>query len=130
VALVLVDTSIWLEAHRGRLNVASFVALDEIAICPAIAQELLQGALRPDQYERVWDTILGSAILDDPTPLDVFEHAAEIYRRCRADGYLIASSHDCLIAATAIRHHVPLLQRDNDFEKIAEIAPLTLLPNV
>ncbi len=68
-------------------------------------------------------------MLDDPTPFETFEEAAHIYRNCRAQGYVIASPHDCLIAATAILHKIPLLQRDRDFERIAEVAPLELLRN-
>jgi len=55
---------------------------------------------------------------------------AQISRFCRDDGYVISSSYDCLIAACAIDNGVPLLQRDRDFEKIAEHAPLELLRNV
>lgn len=69
-------------------------------------------------------------MLDDPMPLGTFEEAAQIFRDCRNDGYVIASPYDCLIAACAIRNGVPLLQRDRDFEKIAEMAPLELLRNV
>jgi predicted nucleic acid-binding protein len=68
-------------------------------------------------------------MLDEPTPMEAFEEAAYIYRRCRDTGYVIGSSHDCLIAACAIRHRVPLLHRDQDFEKIAAVTNLTLLPN-
>jgi predicted nucleic acid-binding protein len=77
----------------------------------------------------VWNNILDSIMLDDPMPLERFEDAAQIFRRCREDGYTIASSHDCLVAACAIFHRIPLLQRDRDFEKIAEVAPLELLRN-
>ena len=62
-------------------------------------------------------------------PFERFEEAAQIYRRVRLSGYVIASSYDCLIAACAIRNNVPLLQRDRDFEKIAEMFPLELLRN-
>ena len=126
---VLVDTSIWLEVHRGRLDIERYVDLDDIAICPAIAQELLQGAHDSGLYEKVWSTIFDAVMLDDPTPLEAFEEAAHIYRLCRDGGYIIASAHDCLIAACAIRHRVPLLQRDQDFERIAAVTKLTLLPN-
>lgn len=125
---VLVDTSIWLEVHRGRLDIRRFVDLNDVAICPAIAQELLQGAQDREQYEIVWSTIFAAGMLDDPTPLEAFEEAAHIYRLCRDGGYVIASAHDCLIAACAIRHRVPLLQRDQDFERIAAVTKLTLLP--
>ncbi len=129
MAVVLIDTSIWLEVERGRFNLYDFVDPGEIAICPPIAQELLQGARSPEMYSIVWHTILSSRMIDDPMPLERFEDAAQIYRFCRDDGYVLASSFDCLIAACAIEHGVPLLQRDRDFEKIAEHAPLELLRN-
>jgi predicted nucleic acid-binding protein len=129
VAVVLVDTSVWLEIERGRFDLEAHIEYSEIAICPPIAQELLQGARDPERYTLVWHTILEARMLDDPMPLENFEQAAQIFRDCRAIGHTIASSHDCLIAACAIRHNVPLLQRDKDFEIIARIAPLELLPN-
>ena len=129
MAVVLVDTSVWLEVERGRFDLEAFVDVGEIAICPPIAQELLQGAADGPRYTLVWHTIMEARMLDDPMPLEVFEEAAQIFRQCRADGYTIASSHDCLIAACALRHRVPLLQRDRDFEKIAEVVPLELLRN-
>ena len=57
MAVVLVDTSVWVEVHRRRYELAGYIGSDEIAICPAIAQELLQGAQDPDQYASVWDVI-------------------------------------------------------------------------
>lgn len=129
MAVVLIDTSIWLEVERGRFDLYAFVEPGEIAICPAIAQELLQGARTPETYGVVWQTIMSTRMLDDPTPFEIFEEAAQIYRNCRDDGYLIVSPHDCLIAASAIHNKVPLLQRDRDFEKIADMVPLELLKN-
>jgi predicted nucleic acid-binding protein len=130
VAVVLIDTSIWLEIERGRFDIEKFVDIGEIAICPPIAQELLQGARTPDRYSTVWQTIFAARMIDDPMPFETFEEAAHIFRNCRDDGYVIASAFDCLIASCAIRNRVPLLQRDRDFEKIAELAPLELLRNV
>lgn len=130
MAIVLVDTSIWLEVQRGRFDIEKHIDVGEVAICPPIAQELLQGARTPATYGIVWDTILSSRMLDDPMPLETFVQAAQIYRDCRDDGYAIASPFDCLIAACAIIHEVPLLQRDRDFEKIADMHPLELLRNV
>ena len=130
MVVVLIDTSIWLEVERGRFPLYEFVDPGEIAICPAIAQELLQGARTPETYSVVWHTILAARMLDDPMPFERFERAAQIYRFCRDDGYVISSSFDCLIAACAIDNDVPLLQKDRDFEKIAEHAPLELLRNV
>ena len=130
MAVVLVDTSIWIEVHLGRFDIEKFIDYGEIAICPPIAQELLQGTGDGERYTMVWHTILEARMIDDPMPFETFEEAAQIYRRVRLSGYVIASSYDCLIAACAIRNNVPLLQRDHDFEKIAEMFPLELLRNV
>lgn len=116
--------------QRGRFDLESFIDYGEIAICPPIAQELLQGTGEGERYTIVWNTILDARMLEDPVPFEAFEAAAQIYRLCKLRGYTIASSFDCLIAACAIRNKVPLLQRDYDFEKIAEVAPLELLRNV
>lgn len=129
MAVVLVDTSIWLEVERGRFDIESHLEWGEIAICPPIAQELLQGARDPERYSLVWHTIFAAVMLDDPMPLETFERAAQIFRDCRDAGHNVASSYDCVIAACAITHNVPLLQRDRDFEFIATVAPLELLPN-
>jgi predicted nucleic acid-binding protein len=129
VALVLVDTSIWIDVERGRFDLEAHVDVGEIAICPPIAQELLQGARDRERYRIVWDIIFAARMIDDPVPLETFEEAAQIHRHCLEDGYRIASSFDCLIASCAIRNKAKLLQRDHDFEKIAEVAPLELIPN-
>lgn len=128
MAVVLVDSSIWLDVVRGRIDFESFLNEREVAICPPIAQELLQGALDAESHDIAWGIIFAARMLDDPMPLDRFEEAAHIYRRCAWKGYVIESPFDCLIAACAIQNRVALLQRDSDFERIAEIAPLKLLP--
>src|SRR5687767_11688496 len=91
VAIVLVDTSIWLEIERGRFELEGRLDYGEVAICPPIAQELLQGARQREHYTLVWHTIFATRMLDDPMPLETFEQAAQIYRDCRDDGYVIAS---------------------------------------
>lgn len=127
MAVVLIDTSIWLDLERGRFNLFDFVEPGEIAICPVIAQELLQGA---QAYPVVRNVVVNARMLDDPTPFERFERAAQIHRFCRMDGQVTVSLTECLIAATAIEHRVPLLQRDRSFEVIADHAPLELLRNV
>jgi predicted nucleic acid-binding protein len=79
LAIVLIDTSIWLEVERDRFDLENFVEFGEIAICPPIAQELLQGARAPERYSIVWNNILDSIMLDDPMPLERFEDAAQIF---------------------------------------------------
>lgn len=129
MAIVLVDTSIWIDVELGLFDLHAFVDPDDVALCPPIVQELLQGVSAGPRFTSMRQMILERRMLDDPMPLEAFEEAAQIHRQCRDDGYTIASSFDCLIAACAIRNHVPLLQRDRDFVKIAEVVPLVLLRN-
>lgn len=129
MAAVLVDTSIWLEVERGLLDLDAFVAPREVAICPPIAQELLQGLADGPRFTAMRSMILDIRMIDDPMPFETFEEAAQIFRHCRAKGHTIASNFDCLIAAAAVRNRVPLLHRDVDFEMIAEVVPLVLLRN-
>ena len=65
-------------------------------------------------------------MFDAPMDVEIFEEAAQLYRRCRNAGYTVRSAHDCLIAASAIRHGLALLQNDHDFELIARVSPLRL----
>lgn len=121
--MILVDTSIWIldSTHLGFLE--KRVALEELATCLPVIQEVLQGA-RDHEFSALRATLLASLILESPMPVEVFEEAAEIYRIGRKLGITIRSSHDCLIAACAIRNDVPLLHSDRDFESIARFTRL------
>ena len=55
---------------------------------------------------------------------DTFREAAHIYRTCRAKGFTIRSSMDCLICATALQHQAWVLHNDRDFDAIARFFPL------
>lgn len=51
-------------------------------------------------------------------------HAAGIYRSCRSQGKTVRKLIDCLIAAVAVRAHVPVLHMDEDFTSIAAVTNL------
>ncbi len=124
--MVLVDTSVWIDVFRAGRFLPDHLAVEEIATCPPIIQEVLNGARDEWRYRQLRVTLFATRLLDAPMSLDIFEEAAQLYRRCRASGYTIRSSMDCLIAACALRNGIPLLQRDRDFEHIARISPLAL----
>ena len=130
---MLVDSSVWIDALRGTDNPASRVlsaALrqrESVWICAPILQEVLQGADAPSRFEK-WATALGDLpFLVDPDPRELAVAAARLYARCRWHGFTPRSPNDCLIAQFAIRFAVPLLHRDRDFERIAEIEPQLVL---
>ena len=61
-----------------------------------------------------------------PVESDDWATAALLYRMCRVNGATIRSMVDCLIAAVAVRHDVPILAKDRDFEALAAHTPLRL----
>jgi predicted nucleic acid-binding protein len=121
--VVLVDSSAWIEVLRGALDLRRVVR-GVVAVCPPVVQEVLQGARSEREYQFSREMLLRARMLEPSMYLDVFEEAAQLYRACRAAGFTIRSSHDCLVAVCAIRNDVPLLHGDSDFEHIARVSAL------
>jgi hypothetical protein len=96
----------------------------EIATCPPVIQEMLQGSGGPAEYRRIRDMLLGMRVLDVPVPLERYEEAARIYLRCRDAGFTIRKPADCLIAACALAHDAEVLHNDRDFQFIAQVTEL------
>lgn len=122
--VILVDSSVWVLADRSRRPIDDFVHPDDIAICPPIAQEYLQGAKNGETYWSIRNVLALVTMLDEAIPLVRFHEAAWIFMRCREAGYTIRSSTDCLIAACAIAHALELLHDDRDFDYIAKVSGL------
>ncbi len=121
--MILVDSTIWVAAERGRIRFEDVIPEDEIvAACPAIAHEVLRGAQSGKQYQLALEVLRKTEMFDSPTPYERFVEAAAIYRRCRKGG-ITAQAIDCLIAACAIANRLPLLHQDGDFELIARCVP-------
>jgi predicted nucleic acid-binding protein len=132
---VLVDSSVWIPYLRGdrTISVEYLVGALEhrepVWLAPPVLQEVLQGADRPERFER-WDRILGELpMLAGPEPRAAARAAARLYARCRWSGVTPRSANDCLIAVHALHAAVPLLHNDADFVRIAGIERrLVLLP--
>ena len=122
--MVLVDSSIWIAEWRRPGALPSNVGFSDIAICPPILQEVLQGVRDENLYGAARKTLLSVAMLEEPMSASIFEEASQIYRTGRITGFTIRSSFDCLIAACAIRHGVPVLHSDRDFNTIARFTRL------
>jgi predicted nucleic acid-binding protein len=123
--VILVDTSVWIELLNRRHGPR--IAEEELlnfATCGPVVQEVF-GGLRDHPWAIAFrETFLALPVLSDPLPLDTFLAAAEIYRQGRRKGYTIRSSTDCLIAAIAIDHKIPVWHKDRDFETIARFTGL------
>jgi predicted nucleic acid-binding protein len=123
--MILVDTSIWIELLRGRLETPDLdLVLHHFAHCPPIIQEILQGIGTETPVPRIQQNLLAFPTLSNPIPLELYLEAAAIYRLGRRKGISLSSSNDCLIAAVAIHHKVPVWHRDRDFSAIARFTAL------
>jgi len=120
----LVDSSVWVDDLRGHLRITDYVRFDEIATCPIVVQELLQGVTSDAHWRTLWQTFSGTMMLEESIDLELFVEAARLYRRGRSAGFTIRKSADCLIAAIAIKHDVPVLHADRDFDMIARFTSL------
>lgn len=126
--MVLVDASVWIIAERKKIPVELLLPPGEIvATCPIIVQEVLRGTPDAVHYAAARNVLLLSEMVDETTPFERFEEAAKIFLACRDVGITPRSSVDCLVAATAIAHGIPLLHDDRDFEHIKRVLPLETL---
>lgn len=127
--MILVDTSVWVGYLRGdeRPAVARLAALLDrgvpVAVTSIVAQELLQGVAMPESFERLERYLASQWRVEPSEPWLSAVEAARIFGACRAAGFTICSTLDCLIARIAIEHGIPLLHDDRDFEAIARVAP-------
>lgn len=122
--MVLVDSSIWIAEWRRPGALPSNIGFSELAICPPILQEVLQGIRDEHLYLTARATLLSVEMLEQSMSADVFEEAAQIFRTGRMTGFTIRSSYDCLIAAVAIRNGAEVLHSDRDFNTIARFTRL------
>jgi len=126
--MMLVDTSVWIDFFRGKETAetdhlaAALSADEDICICGLILAEILQGVPSPGQYRRVRKAL--DPLIYLPMSRDDHILAANIYRAARTKGKTIRNTMDCIIAACAISHSVPLLQADRDFITIRTVSKL------
>jgi predicted nucleic acid-binding protein len=128
-ALILIDTSIWLDylgkrrKSRSERAVRALRTPSNVAICPTILQEVLQGARDEAGFARIRRQLVQLAWRECKDQEISATQAARIYAALRWMGLTVRKSNDCLIAQLAIEHNLVLLHDDADFEKIAQVAP-------
>jgi predicted nucleic acid-binding protein len=131
--VIVVDTSAWAELFR-RTGTAADRALrgflrhpQDVAVTEVVVMELLAGA-RSSRHHRELRGFLLSFELLPLQGLHGFEHAAELYRMCRAGGETVRKLTDCLVATAAIEAGAPVLHADADFDRLARHTPLEVVP--
>lgn len=126
--MILVDTSAWIEFLRGTGSVAcervDELIAGEMAICDPVTMEVLAGARSEAHLADLRRLLARATVL--PTTPSHYEQAAALYRGARASGLTVRRLVDCLIAAVAIDHGVPVLHADRDFDAVARVSPLVV----
>lgn len=128
--MILVDSSAWIEFLRGTGSPAcdrvDQLLEADIAVCDAVRMEILAGA-RSDAHLADLRALLARAAVLPTTPVH-YEQAAGLFRSARASGVTVRRLVDCLIAAVAIDHGVPVLHADRDFDGLARVSALVIDP--
>ena len=124
--MVLVDTSVWIEAFRARapLHLESLVDFDEVVTCLPVIQEVLQGFRDEQAFRVARDSMFSLPVVESPLSREVVEEAIGLFRTARRQGLTVRSSVDCIIAACALRHGLTVLHRDRDYSTLAKISAL------
>ncbi|MFA7243001.1 MAG: PIN domain nuclease [Sulfuricellaceae bacterium] len=129
---MLVDTSAWVDYFNGHPSteaqrLAHAIADNQPIVLPGVVlTEILLGLKSEAEAERIASLLTA---FDAAPSLDHADYlaAAVIYRSCRAQGYTVRSTIDCLIARLCLRHDFTLLTKDRDFQAIARFFPLRLV---
>jgi predicted nucleic acid-binding protein len=128
---MLVDTSVWIDLFAGRETPElryleqSIGRGDDIALCGIILTEILQGIHNDGQYRRVRQHLKPLLLLPMTEP--TFVRATELFRQLRKQGLTLYKTNNCIIAATAIEHAIPLLHKDRDFSTLARHTELEVI---
>lgn len=127
--MILVDTSVWIEFFRrpSALDLEAEIGLDEVVTCLPVIQEVLQGFDDQRAYRKAREAMFALPTVESPLSSGVYEEAVDLYRRARRAGLTVRSGVDCLVAACALRHSLPVLHRDRDFDSLAIVAPLEIV---
>jgi predicted nucleic acid-binding protein len=125
------DTSVWIDFLKGKMNPQTdyfneALKNDDIASCPVVFQELLQGAKEDAVYNKLYQLLYLSSnqLINEPYQASV--GAANIYRTLRAKGITIRKPNDCLIAWYCLENDLDLVHNDIDFDVIAQHFPLKI----
>jgi predicted nucleic acid-binding protein len=126
---VLVDTSIWSLALRGKQdikitqNLTDLINEGRVAIIGPIRQELLSGIQSEKQFQLLKTKL--DAFPDIPLRTEEYIAAAKNYNQCRKKG--IQGSHiDFLICAVAQNHKLAIYTADKDFLHYSKVLSIHL----
>ena len=135
--MILVDSSVWIDYFRGASNrpVEQLVAWlqggdapVDLGVADLVVFEVMRGFASPIAQRRARDLLLGLDVVEIGG-LDNALRAAEHYSALRAQGYTVRSPIDVLLASYCIAYGHMLLHRDADFDVMATLRGLRVVPH-
>lgn len=119
---VIVDTCIWSEAFRKPLQVRAkdivaelqeLIKEGRVVMLGAVRQELLSGIKLDKDYDTLKESL--RAYEDYNMQTEDYEHAAELFNRCRRNG-IQGANVDFLLCSIAERNEFSIFTTDDDFK--------------
>jgi len=126
--MVLVDSSVWIEAMRKTGDLETKVALEQLldayeaAFCSPVKLEVLVGARK--QFRKKTAAYFSIIPYIAVTEED-WQAAIHTGHQLRDEG-LTVPNNDLLIATVALREGIRVFARDKHFDSMAELLPLQL----
>ncbi|MFH0948656.1 MAG: PIN domain nuclease [Elusimicrobiota bacterium] len=126
--MTLIDTTVWIDFLNGvdtsQVNLLTEIIKEgNICISGIIITEILQGIKDDREFEEV-KNLLTDIPVYETRGIYTYLHAAQIYRKCKREGYTLRKTIDCVIAAIALENDLMLLHNDRDFDLIAKCVGL------
>lgn len=122
--MILVDTGVWIDYFNGVHSqqtdkLDSSLNDDVVAIGDLILLDILQGFRTDKEYENARKSL---SVLRQFNLLgsDNVTQCAKNYRALRKQGITIRKTADVIIASYCIKHKIPLLFTDRDFQPFVE----------
>lgn len=134
--MYLVDTSVWVDYFREKVNPATQFfekILDQklpFGISSLIYQEILQGAASTKDFKSLSEYLITQRFHHPKDPVASYQAASQLYFSCRTKGVTIRSTIDCLIAQIAIEHDLFILHNDKDYIQLNKVVPNLKLVNI
>jgi len=118
--MVIVDTSVWIDAFRGTTNretiwLKQAISIREIGLTNLILCEVLQGVSTNSEYDEIRDDLLQFAVFNTGSAKLALTSAQQ-YRTLRSMGITVRKTIDCIIASFCVEYGHQLLHRDRDFD--------------
>ena len=137
--MVIVDSSVWIDALRGISNRHSMwlheaLGKEQIGITSLILCEVLQGIRTESQFRKTRISMLELPVFEVFTA-QIAIASAQNFRTLRERGITVRKSIDCIIATFCIEEGYQLLHRDRDFDPfethlaLRVLHPPSLAPN-